>query len=95
MQFASGKLGLQRLIDTLLTLHPIFAGKLSADHNRLKMLAVAIEFEIVASEAGVNKFFDLVGMHRDSGSQFPATLEQVQGQQGDDGKTAGDHRQAE
>ena len=93
MQLPGRELFLEGLIDTLLTLNAVLPDELGTDHERLEMLAVAIECKVLAGHAGKNKLFDLFGVHG-SGSQFPAPLQQVQRQQGDRGEAGGDNRQA-
>ena len=48
----------------LLTLHAVLADEFGANDKGREMLAVAIEFKVVADHAGAYKFFDLFGMHR-------------------------------
>ena len=64
MQLPGGELFLEYPIDVLLALYAVLAGEFGADHEGLKMLAVAIESEVLASHAGQDELFDLFGVHR-------------------------------
>ncbi len=63
MQFATIEMRLEQTIDVLLTLDTIFSYELGADQQRLEMLAIAIEFQVLAGHASENELFDLIGVH--------------------------------
>gem|GEM_PF-4657923 len=63
MQFASRQLFLERLVHALLALDTILADKLGADDKSLEMLAIAIQFKVVAGHAGEDELLDQFGMH--------------------------------
>ena len=65
MQLASRKLFFESLINPLLALDAILANKFATHDDGLKMLAVAVQFEIVAGHAGQDELFDMFGVHRD------------------------------
>ncbi len=95
MQFAAIEMRLEQAIDVLLTLDAIFAGKFGADQQRLKMLAIAIEFEMLAGHTGEDELFDLIRVHENSGSQLPTLLKQAQRQQRHCRQAGNDDCQAE
>ena len=64
MQFPGGQLFLQGLVNTLLALHTILADEFAAYDDGLEMLAVTVEFEVVAVHAGEDELLDVFGMHR-------------------------------
>ena len=64
MQFPGRQFFLEGLIDPLLTLDAIHAGKFGADHKGLEMLSIAVEGEMFAGHAGADEFLDLIGVHR-------------------------------
>ena len=63
MQFPGGQLFLQGLVNTLLALHTILADELATHDDGLEMLAVAIQFEIIAGHAGQDELLDVFGIH--------------------------------
>jgi len=63
VQLAARKLCLERLINTLLALHAVQAGELGADDQRLEVLAVAVEFELLAGHAGTDKLLNMFRIH--------------------------------
>lgn len=64
MQLAGRQLFLESLIHPLLPLHTVFPDELAAHNDRLKMLAIAIEFEKITGHAGQDQLFDMFRMHR-------------------------------
>lgn len=63
MQFAGIQLGPQGLINPLLALHATLSREFAADDDGFEMLAIAIQAEVLAGEAGENELFDLFRMH--------------------------------
>jgi len=74
VQLPTVKVRFQNLVNVLLALHTIFANELGTDQQGLKMLAIAIEFEMLAGHAGEYELLDLIRVHGDSGSQLPTLL---------------------
>lgn len=91
MQFAAGQLGMQGLMNALLPLNAILAGKFGADDQRDKMLSIAIEFQVFAGHASENELLDLIGVHEVLVSELPAVLQQLKHQNGSKGKADGNH----
>ena len=65
MQFPGRQFFLQGLVHPLLALDAILANKFAAHDDGLKMLAVTVQFEIVAGHAGQDELLDMFGVHRD------------------------------
>ena len=63
MKFAGIEFCLENFVHMLLTLHAIFADEFGADNEGGEMLAVAVEFEMVAVHPGEDELLDLFGMH--------------------------------
>ena len=68
MQFPGIKLRLEYLVHPLLALNTAFAGEFFADNQRLKMTTIAVKFELFAGQARAYQLFDLIRMHKGSGS---------------------------
>ncbi len=59
----AGELFLEGLVHALLALYPVLADEFGADDEGGEMLAVAVEFEMVANHSGLDELLDLVGVH--------------------------------
>ena len=70
MQLPGRQFFLQGLIHALLALHTILAHELATDDDSLEMLAVAIQFEIIAGHAGQDELLDMFGIHRGQALSF-------------------------
>src|SRR5207248_10891858 len=51
----------ERGVDELVALHPVAAGELLRDDERLEVLAVARDFDVLASEARLDALLDAFG----------------------------------
>ena len=70
MQLPGRQFFLQGLIHALLALHTILAHELATDDDGLEMLAVTIQFEIIAGHAGQDELLDMFGIHRGQALSF-------------------------
>jgi len=77
MQLPGGELFLEGLIDALLALDTALADKLGTDNERLEMLAVTVQREMLAGHAGEYEFLDMVGKHRVQALSFQPRLSRL------------------